>query len=198
MEWILRDRHHQKTKALTPLTSDLGKQDFHICYIIHCSINGLLPRLLLSPWINLRLNKQCNQSDLDTKVFFSHSFSNLPPHYSCPEWEWRKSEAREAVNTSKAKERQNEFQKSYFQSTLIVLHGAGKLLLSLQWPSLLPWNFKPVAISTSLNWGLYYLKVRKVSSAGVCLGEKSEWFKQCPCVLEMEENLQLTHQRGKM
>ena len=81
-DWVLRGKYHPMTKALTSLKSALGKQDFRTCYRFHYSITGLLPRLLLSPQINWSLNEQCNQSDLDTKVFLlfiSHSF----PQPSC-------------------------------------------------------------------------------------------------------------------
>ena len=81
-DWILRGKYHAMATALTSLKAALGKQGFCTCYRFHYSISGLLPRLLLSPQINWSLNKQRNQSDLDTKVFLlfiSHSF----PKPSC-------------------------------------------------------------------------------------------------------------------
>lgn len=104
-----------------------------------------------------------------------HRLSQAPPHYSCPEQEggtagrWCCSHL---WNRTKFK----QLLPKYSQC---VAGRAGSLFLrndlafSSEISSRFP--FPP----RSLHWGLYYLKVRKVSSAEVCLGEKPEWFKRC-------------------
>lgn len=102
------------------------------------------------------------------------------PHCSRPEREGGTAKlGDDAVHTSETEMSSNCVLPS-FRST----HGAsslgGQALSFSAVTSSSPLKFQArFHFHLSLDWGLYYLKVRKVSSAEVCLGEKAEWFKRC-------------------
>lgn len=103
--------------------------------------------------------------------FLPDSFRQHSPCYSGLKWEGVKAKLGDgAVHTSRANERQNEF-KNYTSKLLIVFCWTGKLALSLKWPNLLPWNFKPVAFSMLSTGGFIILRWEKF------LRQKAAWEK---------------------